>query len=746
MKKRHKCKSISEYLRTYVAKLGRKIGQHPYYFIIVPCIMCALLSIGLMNTKSIGDNNYLLVPDSGKIYEVKRFIDRTFPFNTSEFYDFQRLTHRPKTAAIYIKDKNNGNMLQKNILLEIQSLNQIVRNVTVYADGRQISYKDICGMTHGKCFENPIFGLLHNLDDVISRRLKFKYPIDIDPLTFTYKVMFLNVGGVTLDADGYINEVSVLRLLYPLDENNSTKMEWNVAWTETLFNRIKEHNFKYIETFLEPFTSSEYEAMLNTQNSKSLISVTIIVVCIFCILSNMTNSWTRSKPWMGVASIISTGMAVIASFGLLFACGVENIIYNIAIPFVILATEIDDTFVVIACWRTSNIYDRVEKRMEDTYSNAAVSITITSLTNFCSYCVAMNSPFPGVRIFCAYAATCICFSYFFQLTFVGGCLALSGYREENGLHPFTLKPVKDFNLNYCTNEDIEQHDIFMKFFRNKVAKFISHSLIQIIIILLYIITLSLGIWGIVSLNEGFNVFGFFPENSEITQAFRIYYKYFTEYPFSIHIVINETLDYSNPVVQKSVENILEKFESHPNVADMDVSWLKYYKAIQNSSFAKYSFIGYDLSIKQDFIDALREVYLKFPGAKMYENDIVFNNNYTEITCSRFFLLARDVSNRTTEIKIINDLQKIAEESSFSVVVHTMISPIVEQGIIIKADPALYTFMKRSMPTQKNRQFPHTHLMENVEKNSERETINYREKGIGNNLRFFQKKRTLFVVA
>ncbi|XP_023223469.1 patched domain-containing protein 3-like [Centruroides sculpturatus] len=610
MERNLKFSCLSESLCKCFGKLGRNIAQHPYYFIFVPSIFSALLSVGLFNMKFIDDNNYLLSADRGNIFEIRQFIDKTFPMNTSKFYDLQRITDRPVVPMIYIKHKEDKNILQKSVLLEVQMISEMANNVTVHVDKRQIGYNDVCGRVYGKCFENPISTLLNHADDVVSKRLIFKYPIDMDPLTFSYKIMLLNLGGVIVGENDYIQEVYALRLLYPLDYSNTSKTEWTKAWSKALHRRIKESNFKYIDTFLEPFASNDDNLILDMQEIIPFISVTIIVVCLFSMLSNMTDSWIRSKPWMGVASVMSAGMAVAASFGLLFACGVESTYYNVALPFAILVTEVDDSFVVIACWRTTNTRDSVEKRMEDTYSNAAVSITITSLTNFCSYCVAMNCPFPGIKIFGFYAATCICFTYFFQLTFFGGCLALSGYREEKGLNPISCKCVSERSIMYNYEEET-QEDSFMKFFKDKVAPFLLYSSSKIIILLVYVVSLSFSIWGIISLNEGFDVFGVYPENSEITRAFRVYYKYFTEYPFSIHIVINETLDYSNEVVQKSLDDMIKKFQSHPNVADMDISWLKYYKDFQQHSAAKYSFMGYDLSTKQDFIDALRNSFLPF---------------------------------------------------------------------------------------------------------------------------------------
>ncbi|XP_067122962.1 patched domain-containing protein 3-like [Centruroides vittatus] len=401
--------------------------------------------------------------------------------------------------------------------------------------------------------------------------------------------------------------------------------------------------------------------------------------------TNMTNNWVKSKPWLGVASVVSSGLAVATAFGLLSACGVENLRWNVSLPFMILATEVDDSFVVLACWKVDRSrFESVEKRMEQTYRNAAVSITITSLTNFFSYCIAMMSPFPGIRIFASYAATCIFFSYFFQLFFFGGCLALSGYREEKGLHPLTFKPAF-VTIGQSDPYNEENKDYFMKFFRDTFSAFIFHPVSQIITILSYLILLSIGIWGVLSLQEGLNVYKFDSESSKITQGFHVFYKYFTEYPFTVHVVINETLDYSNPQVQQSVHKFMQKFHTIENIAgkEYEFSWLKYFKKFQNHPTSKYSLRGYDLSQKQDFMDALRNVFLKFIGAKQFNNDIIFNHNYTDIVASRFLFTAKNVSNRLTEFKIVNDLSKIAEEAPFSVVIHTVITPMAEQGIVIR---------------------------------------------------------------
>ena len=62
----------------------------------------------------------------------------------------------------------------------------------------------------------------------------------------------------------------------------------------------------------------------------------------------------------------------------------------------------DDTFVVLSAWWRTRIQDSVPRRMADAYEEAAVSITITSLTTVISFLVGAISPFPSVQIFCIY--------------------------------------------------------------------------------------------------------------------------------------------------------------------------------------------------------------------------------------------------------------------------------------------------------------------------------------------------------
>ena len=70
--------------------------------------------------------------------------------------------------------------------------------------------------------------------------------------------------------------------------------------------------------------------------------------------------------------------------------------------------------------------------MEETYKDAAVSITITSLTNILSFAIGMLLPsFKTVEIFCAYTTSGLMFVYILTLTIFGPCIILFNKLEKN---------------------------------------------------------------------------------------------------------------------------------------------------------------------------------------------------------------------------------------------------------------------------------------------------------------------------
>ncbi|XP_023210986.1 patched domain-containing protein 3-like [Centruroides sculpturatus] len=629
--------------------LGEIIARRPVYFIVLPVLLSFSLSIGILKLSPIEDIDDLVVADKGRAISTKLFVEKIFPFNSSVFYDMLRLADLPEMAIMFIVRKDMGDMGVKEVLEEIKKVDETIKNLTVVIDDVSIEYRNVCGIVRGNCFENPFSVLLSEINDLLTRRKKIKYPVEMDKLTLSYNVYSLNLGGVKTDRQECVESVKAIRLFYPFDITMKWKQKWIEQWTKTVYDEIGNSRFQHIKIFINPFWSIEEYAEILFSNLRPLIAAVVIFISAFSMITCMSIKLVRSKPWLGVASVVSAGLAISASFGLMGFFGTKNTYWNICIPFLVIVTEIDDAFVLIANWRITDPNDNVVNRLRNTYREAAVSITLTSLTNFLAYCVGMTTSFP-------------------LITFFGACMAISGYREEKGLHPITLRLFEPEPNSLESNESEEE--IFMKIFKNQVGNILSFPITKVVVIILYFANLGLGIYGCFSIRHGIDWQNLFPDDSSIMQATNVLCNYFEEYGFALNIIINETLDYSDITVQQNMESLIERFQSHPHISDerFTISWLKYYKEFQEHPVAKYSLAGYNMSVKQDYLDGLRKVFLRFKGADEFSSDIVFNEDESDIICSRFFVIAKDVSGREMEIKFLDDMWKIAEEAPFTGIV------------------------------------------------------------------------------
>lgn len=659
--------------------VGEFIARYPGYFVIVPLLVAACLATGIQRMVYVDDPEYLFSPVNGRSHDERRIVEALFPQNTSFNFDIGRQTKPEKFGRLIVVTREGTNLLSRRVWDEIALLDQIIKNMTVEWDDDLWTYEQVCARDGRFCYPNELLDFYPYIDQIENGTFKLEYPLRIDrtrqKIYFTGALM----GGIERDADGFIKSARAMAMFYYLDTSSRKANLRSQAWEYAFLDLMESLEFEHIS--LAWFTSRSLadELEKNTTTVTPFFSITVVIMLIFTVTTCLMRDAVRSKPWLGILGCVSAAVSVIAGFGMVMYLGLEFIGINMAAPFLMLGIGMDDTFVLLAAWRRTNPRKSVVERMGETYREAAVSITITSLTNFISFCIGAITPFPSVRIFCIYTAVAVLFTYIYQITFFGGCMALSGYAERRNLHGLLCFPTMPksqaggrswlfralctggLNPNDPDNPLDNKEHIMMTFFRDTWGGLLSLFPVKILVILVFLVYLAIGLWGCTQVKEGLERYKLAMDTSYARDFFNIDDKYFRRYPLRIHVVMNKTLDYWNPEVYDKLEEIIGTFENSSFVQNTELTecWFREYRRQTLDGPFKGYFGQFDLTDPHDYIQGLRFM-LRFEPFSTFKKDIKFNDNYTSIVASRCIIQTTNISDANMEKDMVLDLRRIGD--------------------------------------------------------------------------------------
>ncbi|XP_067131608.1 patched domain-containing protein 3-like [Centruroides vittatus] len=658
-----------------LSRVGYNVGCYPQIHVAILFILSLVLATGILRVSPTKDAEYIYAPSDARSKADRAAIESVFPINTSQC-DYRRATRVGGMAGIQITSKYESSVLEESIIEEVIKLDEIIRNISFLWNNAFVRYEDLCCKADGNtCQENFVLSLKGKTNDIKRGMYKIKYPVDRTGGKLI--ISGFEFGGVTVNEDNTIRDSKAIRLYYPLDHATEETKKMALMWENTLLETLSKIHINNIEIYKFISQSVNDEINRNGENVLFIIVIAGPIMLIFSAVSCLSTDALHSKLWLGIAGCVSPFLATIAAFGLLTYCKMEYVTLNVMIIFLMLGIGIDDAFIMISAWRRTDVNASVPDRMKEAYAEAAVSITITSLTNFFAFCMGFVTPYKCIHIFSAYAALAIIFDYVYQLLFFGGLMAVDGYREKRKLHSFLCWPIKrNFqkieNRKQFKSTNKKKENIFMAFFGNVLGGILGKPIGKTIVVVLFMVYLTGAIYCIRFIREGDDLAIIFPHTSYMFEYINIENKYFSNYSQQVQIIINQTLDYSNLTVQNDIEDLVQSFESAPFMSDSSTteSWLREFLAFTKFPFAKISFLGYNLSDSEDFLSVFKTVFLKMKIATRFKNDVIFNKEGDKITSSRFIISSYDQKLGIDKRTFLENVRKIADNSKIPVIVYS----------------------------------------------------------------------------
>ena len=349
-------------------------------------------------------------------------------------------------------------------------------------------------------------------------------------------------------------------------------------------------------------------------------------------------------------------------------------------------------FIMVAAWRNTDPEHSVEQRMSDTLGEAAVSVTITSLTDFLAFLVGIITVFPAVFGFCLFTAIAVLFDYIYQITFFAACLALDGYREDANHHAITFQTVLPkshsldksqsyrvlcsggLKLNGKVVEEAGEHPA-NKFFKSYYGPFITKPVVKVFVLLLFAGYVGVSIHGCTKVREGLELTDLVADDSYASDFLDKSDEYFTTYGPRVMFVITEPLTYWDESVQTRLLDLVKKIEGTAYVEQKDLTacWLlEYMKHLRHV-------IGHTNVTQKLFIRHLH----RFLSNTQFKSDVKFSSNGDSIEASRFFIQSTNMSSSSRKIGLLKEFRDIAAEFPVKTFPYYPTFPFYEQYTAVK---------------------------------------------------------------
>lgn len=259
---------------------------------------------------------------------------------------------------ILVDRKDGGNIFTKEDLAEIGSVNKLIaENFTIQTPEKKYFYNDICGV-YCNDSNSLVIGFLQAILETRGESSNFILTYPNAQALQNRVFMGYSIGGLKWEKQDdfdIVDEFKLFILHYMVDLNlpDGNKIADNFEFQLTnFFEKItaesKNHNYALLSRKRE----------LTEQSKISLTAIpylflTGLVLTFFMILTLFDIPIYKSQHIEALFGVISPAMALITTFGFLWAVGVPFSNILTVVPFLVITIGIDDAFLILAGWRHS---------------------------------------------------------------------------------------------------------------------------------------------------------------------------------------------------------------------------------------------------------------------------------------------------------------------------------------------------------------------------------------------------------
>ncbi|XP_060064748.1 patched domain-containing protein 3-like [Ylistrum balloti] len=655
------------------ARYGELVGTYPWAVLMFSVLVSGLLGIGLVNLTFESDVEKVYTPRNSQASKDRGTIKNLFGDHSGTNFYQQNLAEANLYGSVIFKSKNASNLLTRLYINEIKTVYDEIRAKVL---GNGMNYSRLCAVRDSKCVVDGNIIFSGNFDNSLQNN-NITYPV-------LGSVSMESVFGDTVVQGRVLRSAKFIKLVFNLRQDTKENTDNSKSWEKSFISYMENLQSSLLDISYAHSTSLDEELTSNISGDILFVSLTFTLMIVYATLVTMTCDCLLDRQNLGRAGVIATGLGILASFGLVSACGVEFVDIVGVMPFLILGIGIDDMFILLAGLAEAPLYETPPKRVAETMRTSGVAITITSLTDIIAFAVGASSVFPGVRNFCIYTGIAVLFCYINFVTFFIACIAINENRISKNRHcclccrtiemknqMTTASRLNRFCCGGTAPKSISDLQSLMERLPGlTITKFITLVPVKIVTLACFVIYLGIAIWGSTNFQQGLDTTNLVSDDS-------YYFTYNTQNQqhflqrVPVSFVFDKTLDYTQLSTINAIDGLMASVQEDKVVGNnkLFISWLNSFKSSPN----------YNNVSESQFVSNLK-LFLNL--TKEFKNDIIFDSTGQKIRASRVYIFTNNLVDSNQQGDFMKRMRSLTEDSSLNVIVYSPSFIFYEQYVAI----------------------------------------------------------------
>ena len=317
-------KKTKQALSGAFTRYGVMVGHHPLPFIILPILIFGGLGAGMILLDEETDLEEMYFPKDSVAKADRQTVRNIFDNMRNSSYNSFSQSDVDQAITVIFRSKHNHAVFQPLAFSEIQSIVDQMKDLVVDIDGRNCTFHDLCARSASKCVVDGDFVLKERFQMGVVKGL----------ITYPLSNLRMYISDVTTGRNGNILlTANLIRVSFKLREKS-------LPWQKRFQAFMKELKAVHTEVTYETPDSLSDELNQGIQGDILTFSLTITLCCCYASVVAAGGNPVSTRFLLSTAGILSAGLGIVGSMGLLSICGVKFVSIAGVVPFLVIGEEL----------------------------------------------------------------------------------------------------------------------------------------------------------------------------------------------------------------------------------------------------------------------------------------------------------------------------------------------------------------------------------------------------------------------